>query len=553
MKQFPRMPPGRSFEDDALARAHNLHGLALKGVKRFAEARTAFESSAQAGDTYAELNILDLLEDEKKPKDVIEYGLAARERRYFDDYGRVWLARYLGLAYLDLGERDKAEEELRRIVDGYAISDPEKVEKAREGLEKYIADARPGAASATAFLDWFKPKSYDVTPAQAKANRAWWEELPEAMRAKLLDEVNTKSDDPSDDDIARAMDVESLHLDEDDGLFDDATLPLLLKLERVQRLGFYGDPDSIDVLRKLPKLASLTINNKVIKNFAWPSRANRDLWKAAEAADKKGIDKALVAGADIHSRGEHAQTALMMVAGSHDHDLMKHLIKKGADPWAGCELDARDIFYFMGDDDKMAELTKLALAAGVKHPDDEPYRELSLQRMANGASFVAHANIEADDLDLEKGNSYAATWSPDATLIMEPPKKDNKLHDFMRLKYDVPVVSERVAALLRGLPNVELLAVKLLDHAKKPRPETFYILNPLVKSCLEIEKCHPAWNHIDPESASGVGALVIDPVRTDGAQMFRPDILSSRPLILTRELAKQLEGFGGVRIEYLPR
>lgn len=553
MAQFPKMPPGRSFEDDALARAHNLHGLALKGVKRFAEARTAFEASAQAGDTYAELNILDLLEDEKKPKDVVEYGLSARARRYFDDYGRVWLARYLGLAYLDLGDRAKAEEELRRIVDGYAISDPDKVAKAREGLEKYVADARPGAATATEFLAWFKPKSYEVTPAQAKQNRAWWKQLPEAMREKLLDEVNKKSDDPSDEDIARAMDAESLHLDEDDGLFDDAMLPLFHPLGRVERLAFYGDPDSIEALRVLPKLERLTINNEVIKNFAWPSRADRDLWKAAEAGDRKGIDKALAAGADLHSRGEHGQTALMMVAGTHDQELMKHLIKKGADPWAGCELDARDIFYYMGDDDKKAELVELALAAGIKHPDDEPYRELCLQRMANAASFLAHANIEPDDLDLEKGNSYASTWSPDATLIMEPPKKDNKLHDFMRLKYDVPVVSEKVAAILRGLPNIELLPVKILDHAKKARPETCYILNPLVKSCLDIEKCHPSWNHIDPDSASGIAAVVIDPVRTDGAPMFRPDIVNSRPLILTKELAKQLEGFDGMRIRYLPR
>jgi hypothetical protein len=82
MSQFPKMPPGRSFEDDALARAHNLHGLALKGVKRFEEARAAFHAAVAAGDTYAELNILDLLEDEHKPKALIEYGLKAREDRY---------------------------------------------------------------------------------------------------------------------------------------------------------------------------------------------------------------------------------------------------------------------------------------------------------------------------------------------------------------------------------------------------------------------------------------------------------------------------------------
>ena len=551
MAQFPKMPPGRSFEDDALARAHNLHGLALKGVKRFADARSAFEASAAAGDTYAELNILDLLEDENQPKSVIEYGASARDRRYFDDYGRVWVARYIGFAHLDLGDTTKAEEELRKIVDGYAISDPEKVAKAREGLEKYIADKRPGAATATEFLAWFKPKSYEVTPAQAKDNRAWWKSLSEGMREKLLDEVNRKDagDEPSDEDIARCMDVESLHLGEDAGLFDDKQLLVFLKLQRCELLAFHGDPDSIEVLRQLPTLGRLSINTEVIKNFAWPSRADRDLWKAAEAADKKGVDKALAAGANLHSRGKHGETALMMVAGNHDVDLCKHLIAKGADPWAGCQLDANDIFYCFGDDDK-ATLEKAAAKAGIPHPENDPYRLLETERMPKGATFVKHSEI---DLELDDGEPVANNWPADARLIMESPKKDNKLYDFTRLKYRTPLVSEAMAEVLRGLPNVELLPVTILDHAKKVRPEKYFILNPLAKHCLVVENCFPSWNHIDPDSASEVAALVIDPVRTDGAQMFRPTILNSRPTIITKELAEKLKGFSGVRIRYLPR
>jgi hypothetical protein len=552
MKSFPKLPPGRNFDDDKVARAHNLHGLALKGVKRWADARAAFEASARAGDTYAELNILDLLEDEKNPRGVIEYGLAARDKRYFDDYGRVWLARYLGFAYLDVGDATKAEEELRRIVDGYAVSDAEKVAKAREGLEKYIADARPGAAKATEFLAWFKPKTYDVTAEQAAENRAWWKSLPKGMREKLLEEINKEGEEkPSDADVARCMDVESLQLDEDDGLFDDAKLPLFLKLERIERLGFYGDPDSIDALRALPKLERLTINNDVIKDFAWPSRANRDLWAAAEKADKKGIEKALAAGASLQSRGDHGKSPLMMVAGNHDEKLIKELIAKGADPWAGCELDANDIFYFFGDDDFKAECEKIAAKAGIPHPDTEPYRELEIQRMSNGATFEKHGKLDAE---LDYGDEPVADkWPADAKLAMEAPKKDNKLFDVMRLKYDLPVVSEKVADVLRGEKSVELLPVTLLDHAKKARPEKYYVLHVLAKNCLVIEKCFPKWNHIDPDSASGVGAIVIDPTRTDGAQIFRPTILNSRPTIVTKELAQKLEAFSGVRIRYLPR
>ena len=549
LASFPKLPPNRSFEDDNLARAHNLHGLALKGVKRWAEARTAFEAAAAAGETYADLNILSLLEDEKNPRGVIEYGVKLRDH-YLDDYTRVWLSRYLGFAYLDIGDDANAEAELRRIVDGYAISDAAKVAEARKGLEEYIAENRPGVAKAREFLEWFKPRSYDVPPEQAKDNRAWWKALPEGMRAKLMEEIHKEGEDATDEHVARCMDVDSLRLDEDDGTLDDKKLPLLLKLQRITDLGFYGDPDSIELLRQLPKLESLTINNDVIKDFAWPSRANRDLWKAAEAANRKGIEKALAAGASLNSRGDQGESALMMVAGNHDVGLCKHLIAKGADPWAGSYLDAKDIFYFFGKGAESEALEAAAAQAGITHPEHDPYRALDVEHMPSGATFELQTEL---DLELDDGVPLADTWPSNVKLIMEPPKKDNKLYDVMRLKYDVPVVSERVAEVLRDVANVELLPVTLLDHAKKPRPEKYFIMNPLAKDCLVIGKCHPQWNHINNDSVLHVAAMVIDPARTGGAQMFRPDRLNTRPTILTKELAEKLKDFGGARIRYLPR
>lgn len=548
VKQLPKLPPGRSFDDDDLARAHNLHGLALKGVKRFAEARAAFEQAAAAGDSYAELNILDLLGDEKQPRAVIERGLAMRAQ-YLNDYCRVWVARYLAFAYLDVGDIASAEKELRYIVDAYAISDAEKVTQAREGLEKYIAEGRPGASAARPWLAWFKPRTYDVTPAQAKENRAWWNALPERTRAKLMKQIKREGEEATDEDIARCMDVDSVYLDEGDGRFGDAELPLFLKFQRAERLAFYGDPDSIEVLRGLPKLERLSINNTIIKNFAWPSRADRDLWAAAGGADRPAIEKALAAGASLSSRGNHGMSALMMVAMKHDAELCKWLVAKGADPWAGSFGDAWDIFYFCGPEDK-AKLEAHAAKHGIPHPENDPYRVLEIERMPNGASFEKLTEL---DLELDDGVSIAAQWPADVKLVMEAPKKDNKLYDVLTLGYDTPLVSERVAEVLRPLGNVELLPVTLLDHAKKVRPEKYFLMNPLVKDCLVIEKCFPQWNHIDPESASHVAALVIDPARTDGAQIFRPAVLNSRPTIVTKELAKRLEPFTGVRIRYLPR
>ncbi|MEO7093922.1 MAG: hypothetical protein ABI175_11770, partial [Polyangiales bacterium] len=499
------------------------------------------------GEDYAVLNILDILSDEEKDyPGVIKRGLELRET-YLNDYARVWLRRYLAVAYLELGEIATAEEELRGIVTGYAISDAEKVTEARTGLEEYIAAKRPNAATASGFLEWLKPKSYEVSPEQARTNKAWWKRLPEAARGKLMEEINKEGETPADGDIARCLDVDSLSLHEDDGTFADADLDVFLPLRNLERLGFYGDPDSIEILRKLPKLERLTINNTVIKSFDWPSRANRDLWAAAEKADKKGIEKALAAGAELHSRGDHGEPALSMVAMKHDVGLCTFLIAKGADPWAGSHGES-NAFYFFGDEDK-AKLEAAAAKAGITHPDKDRYRELSVQRMPSCATF----DWPETDLELDDGESIAAKWPAEMKVQMQPPKKDNKLYDMLRVKYDNAVVSEKLAEVLRGDQNIELLPVTLVDHAGKPRPEKYFYLNPLAVDCLEIEKCFPQWNHIDPDSVSELSAYVIDPQRVGTRTMFRPTIVNSRPMIVTREVAEKIKGFTGVGISYLKR
>ncbi len=542
------MPKNASYEaDDDLARGWNIYGLALKGIKQFPEARAAFEMAAKLGEDYAVLNILDILSDEEKDfPAVVKRGLELRET-YLNDYARVWLARYLAVAYLEMNDVAKAEAELRGMVTAYAISDAAKVTEARTGLEAYIAAKRPNAAAAQDFLAWLKPKSYDVTPEQAKANKAWWKRLPEAARGKLMEEINKEDEKPTDEDIARCLDVDSLSLDEDDATFGDADLDVFLPLQNLERLGFYGDPDSIEILRKLPKLERLTINNDVIKSFQWPSRADRDLWKAAEKADKKGIEKALAAGASLMSRGDHGSTALTMVAQEHDVGLCTFLIAKGADPWAGSHGES-NAMYFFGDEEK-AKLEAAAAKAGIVHPDKDAYRELSVARMPSCATFESPET----DLELDDGESIAAKWPAGIAVKMEAPKKDNKLYDMLRVKYDNAVVSEALAAVLRGDPNIELLPVTLVDHAGKPRPEKYFYLNPLAVDCLAIEKCFPQWNHIDPDSASEVAAYVIDPARVGTRTMFRPTIVNSRPMIVTRELAEQIKGFTGVGIGYLKR
>ncbi|MBL0217504.1 MAG: hypothetical protein IPQ07_26975 [Myxococcales bacterium] len=541
------MPANASYEaDDDLARGWNLYGLTLQGCKQFPEARAAFEMAAKLGEEYAVLNILDILSDHERDfPGVIARGLELR-KSYLNDYARVWLRRYLAAAYLELGDLANAEAELRGIVLAYAISDAEKVREARAGVEKYIADGRPHAETAKGFLGWLKEKSYEVTPAQAKQNQAWWKALPEGARAKLMEEINREDETPTAEDIARCLDVDSLQLDEDDGSFTD--LAVFLRLQNVTTLGFYGEPASIEELRGLPRLERLTINNTVIKDFLWPSPADRALWAAATAGDRKGVEKALAAGGSVTARGDHGATALTMAAQTHDLELCTFLVGKGADPWAGDHGESNALYFFASEGKQALE--EAAAKAGITHPDKDAYRELSVQRMPKCATF------EKPDVEIElgEGEPVGARWpASGAKAQMEPPKKDSKLYDVMRSGYRNALVSEKVAAVLRGEPNLELLPVTLIDQQGKPRPEKYFFLNPLAIDCLQIEKCFPQWNHIDPDSASEIAAFVIDPAKVGAANLFRPTIVNSRPMIVTRALAEKLQAFEGFSISYLKR
>ena len=551
--QLPKTSHHARFEDGGVARFHNLHGLALKGTKQLAGARAAFELAAAAGDDYAELNILDLLEDEAAWRTTLERGAKLRDG-YLDQYTRIWLARYLAVAHAGLGDAASAERELREVVDDYGVKAPDDLDGARKSLEAYATGNKPGGELVRGFLAWFKPKSYDVTPAEAKTNRAWWTSLPHGMRKELLKGIGKAEDDadddkakagPSDVDIARCLDSESLDLDEDVATFE--TFELFAPLKRLTRLSFYGDPDSLEPLRSLlPKLDDLTVNNDVVKNFAWPSRADRALWKAAEEGDRKGIEKALKAGASLSSRGDFGKAAIHHVAMTHDVELCAWLIAQGADPWAGSHGDSPGIFGLFAPDDK-ATLEAATKKAGVRHPDEDPWRELSVRPMPRAATFE-----NTGKMSIDIGEPMLAKWPKDVELAMRAPKKEDKIYDLCRLRFGDIIVSERVAELVRG-DNVELLPVTLVDHAKKRRPERFFLLNPLEIDCLVVDKCYPHWNHINRDAITDYAALALDPAKIGNAKLFTVAKLTSSPVVIAKDLATKLASIDGASIDYCRR
>ena len=543
---------------DELARAHNLLGLAFKGVGRYPDARRAFDKAAELGDTYCELNIIDLLLDElADPRGAIEHALAVRDKRYLDEYGRVWLARYLAQGYLDTGEPAKAEAELRQLLSDHEVSAPDKIRDARTGLEEYIAKGRPGAEAARAFLPWFHEKVYEVTADEARRGRGWWDGLPDGMRDKLLEEIGREGAEPSAADIARAQDIESLYLDEDVPIED---VQVFLPLRRVETLSFHTEAEDIAALKLLPALKSLRVNDRVVKDFRVPSRADRALWAAAEEGDRAAIEAALEAGASLAARDDMGQTALGLAAGTHDVELCTWLIERGADPWAGSYLDSNEGIFGYFTDDERPIFEAAAAKAGLRHIRDEPWRIIRASREARGATLsrlarpLAHFPVPSSDVHGARGGRASdGELAAEMTVQMEPPKRDNRLCDVHAVGDDL-LVGERVAQELRTLAGVELLPVTVLDHAKQPCGDRYYVVKPTTIDCLNIERCLPQWNLIDDSSFDEIAAIVIDATRVGDVQVFRCTGYTEA-IVVAREVAERLTSMGvtGLRVLAIKR
>jgi hypothetical protein len=535
MATLPTPIEGRAYDDDDQARAWNLYGMALEGVKRLPEAKVAYERAIAAGDDYAMLNLLDMFEDAEDPKSLLASGLKLREDGVWDPYVKIWLARYLAVGYAASGKAKQAEAELRDSAAEFGVKEADKLTKARESLIEYIGKGKPGSKLLAKWVDAYKPASYQVTPGQAKGLRAWWKALPEPLRKTLLKQVNKQTDD--DETIARTKDVTSIYVRE--GTFDDVTI--FLDFPNLESLSFDGDPDSIEPLRALNKLERLSINNDVIKNFEWPSRATREFWKACEAGDQKAVEKALKAGADLHSRGRSGSNAFDLAR--TNPALQTWLVAKGVDPWAGSEFDDGTRLG-QADTTYAAEANK----AGIPHPDQDPWRELGSGGAPGSATFEFQSKDSLDD-----GISLKGKFPKTAKLKMAAPKRDNKLHDLHSIGYHSGlVVSERLAKLLEG-PNVEIFPVTIVDHAGKVRPEKYFFVNPLAIKAMVIEKCFPSWNHIDPESMSGAAAFVIDAKRVGKAKLFRLAETNHHHVIIASDLAAKLAGMTGVWLKYAKR
>ena len=159
---YMKAPPKSAddLDDDYYtARAFNLFGLSLKGVKRLREARKAFEMAIEAGDEYAILNLLDLYEDTHDSQALIACALQARKRMQLDAYCQIWIARYLAVAYASIGRVARGTAELRAIADEYRTTEVDKLAAARTSIVNYLRESHPNKEAARGYVDLLAPKS----------------------------------------------------------------------------------------------------------------------------------------------------------------------------------------------------------------------------------------------------------------------------------------------------------------------------------------------------------------------------------------------------------
>ncbi|QQR45134.1 hypothetical protein JKA73_03050 [Myxococcus xanthus] len=127
--------------------------------------------------------------------------------------------------------------------------------------------------------------------------------------------------------------------------------------------------------------------------------------------------------------------------------------------------------------------------------------------------------------------------------------KDIGLTDSLANVNELLVASRRLKEFLeaRKLPNLEYLAVSVLDHKGRVASNEYFLVHPIQpQDCLDLQASNPRYNKINPSLISRVDELVIDVSKiTPGVGLFRLAGFG-KPLIIHRELATEISQAGFV-------
>lgn len=556
LERYPIKKGKHDFQNDYLSVCYNLRGMCYEKMDKIKEAIQDYETSIQEDSNSGALNLMDLYQNEIKDYlKEIKIGETLKEK-YLDEYHYYWVRRYLGYAYLMTENKKLAVQSYQEIYKRFVINDPDKIKKVVKELEELILEHPDKAKLAQDILQWFQVKKYDLTSEQIQKNRSWWENLKnygdfwQPTFKKIIKLDNDK--EPSDNDIARLFEIETLIFNDHYNVSDVTPLTNFSKL---RYLSFDGDIKTLEPLKGIKTLTDLSVNNEVIKNLKLPSEKNKLFFKAAEDGDFDTIKNLLKQGVDVNAKDKYGDTALHYIMMNHDIDqnerteIASYLINKGADIYAEAGMDHNTPMDFCNESDRNFLIDTFQKAGGVK--EESPFRVWVRKYENNTFQLDFLCKVEKD-YEIGEGIPMLKDFPVDAYYpIRKRSSRVGYLTDcFVPMGGEI-VVNLKIKEFLekKALKNIEYLPVHIHDHDGKTMNKTYFIVHPIhSQDCLDIEKSEPSYNHIDKESISDVKRLVIDEKRLDAeVKIFRIKNYDHE-IFLRKELAIEIlqQNFSGI-------
>jgi hypothetical protein len=150
-------------------------------------------------------------------------------------------------------------------------------------------------------------------------------------------------------------------------------------------------------------------------------------------------------------------------------------------------------------------------------------------------------------IDIQNGRVLGEEFPPEAYFEMNPEHpKDVKLGEQHYNLEGMVVIGPRLSQFVRDLgdPDVQLLAVKILDHKGRVASSDFNIVHTTrLIDCIDPEASGAEWDPIDPELFSGWVTLTLKPDSHEFPPVFRVTHMPN--LVFVRsDVAEKLHGLG---------
>ncbi len=287
---------------ESLPEAHNLLGLAYKNLGRIEEAEAHYNTAVAMGSNMAELNVCELLLEQKRYSDVVAFAenVARSSFRGGDAYEWFHANKTLGVAHAVLGNEASATEVFHAIWDRFHAKDLSRMEEVTKLLREATREA---PQIAERILAWFEPQQRSVDEAQSATRQAWWATVPKAFQAQLRTEV----------------------ADDDEGKISDAVLERIVQLTNLD-----VPPDAkvrdLSMLEPFQRLTTLDLDGTKLADLSTlPSLPHLKELSAKECGltSLRGLDR--LPGLTKLSVGENKLTSLDGV------EALKELIDLSAD------------------------------------------------------------------------------------------------------------------------------------------------------------------------------------------------------------------------------